>query len=146
MLNTITILCALAASAAVLATDEIPQLDVPAIKVNLQPQAPAIGNQQPVEVGYAPQVLVASQQYAADKSKESLQQGGLARAGANAVDTSSEELLLSDIFGSIDSMDRESSKADEFSSGAGRQFSLFDQNIAAAAAIAASVGVAFTYL
>ncbi|KAJ2382979.1 hypothetical protein GGI23_007249 [Coemansia sp. RSA 2559] len=143
MLNTVTVVCTLAASIVALATNEILPPIVPAVENN---KAPAIGGQQPAEVGYAPQILVASEQYAAYKSKEeSLEQGGLARVGSNPLEANSEELLLSDLF---DSMDKDSSSSDEFSSGAGRQFLLFGHhNIAAAGtAVAATIGVAFSYL
>ncbi|KAJ1799237.1 hypothetical protein LPJ59_001968 [Coemansia sp. RSA 2399] len=143
MFNIVTVVCTLAASAVALATNEIPPPIAPAVENS---NVPAIGSQQPAEVGYAPQILVASEQYAAYKSREeSLGQGGLARAGSNSLEVKSEELLLSDL---LDSMDKDSSRSDELSSGAGRQFSLFGHhNIAAAGtAVAASIGVALGYL
>ncbi|KAJ1729209.1 hypothetical protein LPJ72_005092 [Coemansia sp. Benny D160-2] len=154
MLNTVTALCALAASSVVLATNEAPQISIPGPVNNAQPVPPPVvaANGSPAEVGYAPQVLVASQQYAADKSNQIQQQQGQARAGENSVDASSEELLLSDIFGSISNMvDEHSSKHssdDGLSSGAGHQFSsVFGYNAVAAGAatIATSIGVALAF-
>ncbi|KAJ2654825.1 hypothetical protein IWW48_005871 [Coemansia sp. RSA 1200] len=152
MLNTITALCALAASSVVLATNEAPQISIPGLVNNAQPVPPVAADGNPAEVGYAPQVLVASQQYAADKSNQmQQQQAGQARAGENSVDASSEELLLSDIFDSISNIvDDDSSKHssnDGLSSGAGHQSSsVFGYNIAAAGAtIATSVGVALAF-